>query len=98
MSCFLLQLLAQGLVLEGQHTAIGVIDDDELLRAQQVVRNNERPQGIFCRDPTRVADNVRLASLQSTKLSTVSRASIQARIASLRDGGIERWPSLKSRA
>jgi len=61
-------LRAQGVVLESCHAAIGVIDDDELPRAQQVVRNNERPQCIFCRDPTRVADNVRLASLQPTKL------------------------------
>ena len=58
-------VVAQGFVLESRHAAIGVIDDDELLRAQQVVRNNERPQGI---DPTRVADNVGLASLQPTKL------------------------------
>ena len=44
---FFLESFAQSVVLEGQHAAIGVVDDDELLRAQQVMRNDERPQGIF---------------------------------------------------
>ena len=33
----LLQMFAQSFVLEAQHAAIGVVDDDELLRAHQVM-------------------------------------------------------------
>jgi hypothetical protein len=98
-SRLLLQLFALSFVLEGQHTAIGVVDDNEPLRAQQVMRNDEPPQGIFGRDPTtRVADNVRLSPSPVQNCSTVSRASMQARMASYRAGGIARWPRLKSRA
>jgi tRNA modification GTPase len=63
-----LQLVAQSFVLEGQHSAVGVVDDDELLRAQEVMRNDERPQRILCRDPACVTDNVCLARLESTNL------------------------------
>ena len=69
-ACLCLQLFAQSLVLKTQHAAIGVVDNDERPRTQQVMRNDERTESVFRRDPTGVADNVRLARFEPANCST----------------------------
>src|SRR6185295_15984802 len=46
-SCFLAKSRAKFVVLECQHPAIRVVDDYELLSAQQMVRNNEGSYRVF---------------------------------------------------
>src|ERR1039458_5290957 len=48
-----------------QQAAVGVVDDDELLRVEQVMRDNQRPQGIFGGDAAGVADHVRVSGMQT---------------------------------
>src|SRR6267378_4173741 len=42
-------------------SAIGVIDDHDFLGAQQIVRHDQRAQGVFCHDATGVANDVRVS-------------------------------------
>jgi len=48
-----------------QQTAIGVIDDDELLRVEQVMRHDQRADGIVGSDAAGVADHVRVSGTES---------------------------------
>ena len=59
----LLQLGAQVLIFESQHPAVGMIDDDELLCAQQVMGNNQRTQSITGDKTTGIADDMGIADL-----------------------------------
>jgi len=47
-----------------QHPAVGVVDQDDLVRAQQALRDRQRPEGVVGDDPARVADHVGLARAQ----------------------------------
>ena len=57
-SSLLLKFRAQILILKRQHAAVGVIDDDEFLRAEKLVRNDERAQGVLGDDPSGIANDV----------------------------------------
>src|SRR5579872_1102828 len=48
-----------------QEAAIGVIDDDELLRIEQVMRDYQRADRVFCSNASCVADHVRVAGTKS---------------------------------
>jgi hypothetical protein len=63
-----LEFVEELLVGEGDHAAIGVIDDDEFLRAQQVMGNDQRAQGVFGGDAPGIANDVRVAGLEAEKL------------------------------
>ena len=67
-SCLLLKFRAQILVLKRQHAAVGVIDDDEFLRAEKLVRNDERAQGVLGDDPSGIANDVGIPSFQAQNL------------------------------
>src|SRR5208337_3372603 len=54
-------------VLERLHPAVGVIDDHELLGAQQVVRNQQRTHRILSDDSAGVADDMSVAGLEPEK-------------------------------
>ena len=43
------------------HAAVGVVDDEPLLRAQQLVRDHEGPDGVVGRASPGVTDDVRIA-------------------------------------
>src|SRR3990170_8771622 len=46
------------LVLERQHAAVRVADHEELLRSEELVRNNERTESVLRRDPSCIPDHV----------------------------------------
>ncbi len=48
-----------------QQSAISVVDDDELLRIKQVMRNDQRAQRVVGGYAARIADHVRVPWLQS---------------------------------
>ena len=52
---------ADDLVGEELHAAVGVVDDEPLLRAQQLVRDHEGPDGVVGRASPGVTDDVRIA-------------------------------------
>ena len=62
------QLFEELVVVESEHTAIGVIDDDELLGAEQVMGNNQRAEGVFGGDAAGVADDVGVAGFEAEEL------------------------------
>ena len=62
-----------------------MIDDHEFLGAQQVVRNDQRAQGVLGDDAAGIADDVRV-SCASPRVRIESRVSMQVRTASLRLG------------
>src|SRR3990172_8727498 len=55
-------LLRQGvlevLVLERQHAAVRLADHEELLRSEELVRNDERTESVLRRDPSCVPDHM----------------------------------------
>ncbi|KAB8349427.1 hypothetical protein FH972_023454 [Carpinus fangiana] len=53
-------------VLEGQHAAAGVLDEDDLLRAEQLLRDDERAQGVAC-VAAGVADDMGVAELNAVR-------------------------------
>jgi len=59
------EVRSQLILLHVQQPAIRVVDDDELLRVQQVMRNNQRPYRVLGGNPARIADHVRVSGLQS---------------------------------
>src|SRR5204862_178124 len=52
-------------VAEGEHPAVGVVDEDDLLRAEQALRDGQRADRVVGDDPARVADDVGVALLQA---------------------------------
>ena len=48
-----------------QQAAVGVVDDDEFLRIEQVMRNDQRSQRVVGGDAAGVADHVRVAGMQA---------------------------------
>src|SRR5260370_37874648 len=59
------QLLLEFVFPHFQQAAIRVVDDDEFLRVEQVMRNNQRAQSVVGRNPARIADHVRVSWMQS---------------------------------
>jgi hypothetical protein len=51
-------------LLHFQQSAVGVVDDDELLRVQQVMRNNQRAQRVIGGNSAGIANHVRVPRLQ----------------------------------
>src|SRR5215210_4393511 len=52
-------------VFKGEHPAVGVVDQDDLARAQQALRYDERPDLVVRNDASRVAYDVRVALLET---------------------------------
>jgi len=48
-----------------QQPTVSVVDDDELLRVEQVVRDDERAKSIVSGNPSGVADHVGIAGMQA---------------------------------
>ena len=59
-----LDLALHGVVGEREHPAVGVVDQDDLVRAEQALRDGQRPEGVVGDDPARVTDHVSLARPQ----------------------------------
>ena len=59
------QVRPQLVLLHFQQAAIGVVDDDELLGIEQVVRNDQRPQRVIRGNPAGIADHMCISGLQS---------------------------------
>jgi len=59
------QVRSQLVLLHVEQPAVGVVDDDELLRVEQVVRHNQRPQRVFRGNAAGVADHVRVSGVQT---------------------------------
>src|SRR5581483_4731057 len=54
--------VAQELVVgEREHPAVGVVDQHDLLRPEQALRDRERPDRVVGDDAARVADDVRVS-------------------------------------
>src|SRR5215216_5599818 len=53
---------------EGEHPAVGVVDEDDLARAEQALGDRQRTDLVVCNDPACVADDVRIALLQPEDL------------------------------
>jgi len=62
---FLSQFRAELVFIYSQQAAIRVIDDDELLRVEQVMRHDERANCIVSGDAAGIADHVRIAGTQA---------------------------------
>src|SRR4051812_28034287 len=60
----LLHLRIKVLVLEGLHSAVGVVDHEDLVGAEQPLRDHDRAQRVL-HTPTGVADHVSVALLES---------------------------------
>jgi hypothetical protein len=65
---FFLEGMQQVMIFEGQHAAIGVVDNDEFLGAEQMMGNDERAQSVFAGDATGVADDVGFADFEPEDL------------------------------
>jgi hypothetical protein len=74
-------LALEAVVAEGQHPAVGVMDDQHLARAQQPLRDQQRADHVLGHDAARVADDVRLALLQAEQA-----VHVQARVHAGDDG------------
>jgi hypothetical protein len=59
------QVRPEFVFLHPKQTAIGVVDNDELLRVEQVMRNNQGAQRIVGGYAASIADHVRVPWLQS---------------------------------
>jgi hypothetical protein len=64
-SSLLLKFRPQFFILERQHPTVGVIDDDEFLGAQKLVRNDQRSQRIFGHDAPGVANDVGFSGFEA---------------------------------
>src|SRR6266852_9509736 len=76
----ILDAVAQIVLGGGHQSAIGVVDDHDFFRAQQVMRNDERAQGVIGDDAAGVADDVRVAGFEA------ERANGKARVHAGKDG------------
>jgi hypothetical protein len=73
------------ILLVGVHqAAIGVVDDHEFFGTEQVVRDDERSDRVFCDDAAGVADDVRISGFQA------KRADGKTRIHAREDGQFAR--------
>jgi hypothetical protein len=59
------QLRTEFVLFHLQQAAVGVVDDNELLRVEQMVRNNQRADGIVCSYAAGIADHVGIAGAQA---------------------------------
>src|SRR5208282_2463486 len=59
------QVGPQFVLLHAQQSAVGVVDDDELLRVEQVMRDDEGANGVVGGDASGVANHVGIAGLQA---------------------------------
>lgn len=64
---FTLQFPLEILIAETKHAAIRVMDDEVLVRAQQVRRNYQRAQRVVGHAPPGVANHMRIAQIQAEK-------------------------------
>jgi hypothetical protein len=64
----LLELVEELIVGKSDHAAIGVIDDDKFLRAQQMMGNDQGTQRVFGGDAAGVANDVGVASFEAEEL------------------------------
>src|SRR5438552_12681765 len=55
-------------VLEGEHAAVGVVDQDDLVGPQQALGDDQRSNGVVGGDAAGVADDVRVALDESEDL------------------------------
>jgi hypothetical protein len=78
--------LLEGVVGEGHHAAVGVVDEDDLLSTEQALADRERADLVFGYDASGVADDVRLPVAE-----TEDRVDIQACIHTRDDGDLLRW-------
>lgn len=53
---------------KGEHAAAGVVDQDDLVRIQEVVRDDEAADGVFSDHAAGVADDVGFAGLESEEV------------------------------
>src|SRR6266700_4150525 len=67
-SRLLLKLRAQIFIFEGQHPAVRMVDDDEFLRAEKLVGNNERPQRVFGHNSSGIPNDVGVSRFQAQDL------------------------------
>src|SRR4051794_3530679 len=79
----LLDLALEVVVAEGEHPAVGVVDEDDLLGAEQPLRDREGADLVVGHDPAGVADHVRVAQLQ-----TEDRIRVHARVHACHDGDL----------
>jgi Zn-dependent alcohol dehydrogenase len=54
-------------VVEGEHAAVGVVDEDHLARVHQALRDGERADLVLGHDATGVADHVGLAVAEAER-------------------------------
>src|ERR1019366_7207279 len=59
------QLLLEYVFPHSQQPAVGVVDDDELLRVEQVMRNDQRAQCVLRGNAAGIADHVGVSGMQS---------------------------------
>jgi len=64
----LFELVEELVVGKGEHAAIGVVDDDEFLSSEQVMRNDQGAQRVFGGDTAGVANDVGIAGFEAEKL------------------------------
>ena len=55
-------------ICEGEHTAAGVMDEDDLVRVQQVMGDDEAADGVFSDHAPGVADNVGFTGLEAEEV------------------------------
>ena len=79
-------LLAEVVVGEGEHAAVGVVDEDDLLGAEQALRDRQRADLVVGDDAAGVADHVRVAFLRPSSPYGLRRASMQATTATFLAG------------
>src|SRR5579884_3627412 len=61
----------QVLILEAEHAAVGVVDDDDLVRAEQLLGDDQRAERAEIGPPAGVADDVRVAIAQPEEVRRV---------------------------
>src|SRR5215469_10412377 len=74
------------LVGEEQHAAVGVVDDEELIRAEQLVRDDQGAKRVVARAPSGVANDVRISLRESGVLGR-----IQSGIHACENRKVARW-------
>jgi hypothetical protein len=66
-----LEQIGDHLVGEKLHAAIRVMNDKPFLRAEELVRNDQRPYGVVSRAAARVADDMRVAFREASVFGRV---------------------------
>src|SRR5216683_757795 len=59
-----LDLAFDVIVSEGEHAAVGVVNQDDLVGAQKPLRDNQRADGVVGSNPSSIADDMGLALLK----------------------------------